>query len=169
MDTNTHPFRSAYVWILILIPAVSVVMGGIMLWLAISSFDGMVDDDYYQRGLQINQDLNRDSVALKAGIKGRLTTDLTSTQLHLQRDDPGFKLQTDLQLTVSNATRVGLDQSVQLHKDPQGRYRGKPVVLSPGHWYLQISGPDWRIKGSIRVEDSAELIDTQLMAVRAGS
>jgi len=71
--------------ILILIPAVSVVMGGIMLWLAISSFDGMVDDDYYQRGLQINQDLNRDSVALKAGIKGRLTTDLTSTQLHLQR------------------------------------------------------------------------------------
>ena len=44
-------------------PAVAVVCGAVMLWLAITSYDGLVSDDYYKEGLAINQVLRRDKRA----------------------------------------------------------------------------------------------------------
>ena len=51
------------VWMIIMIPFSAVVMGGVMLTLAVSSDDGLVTDDYYRKGLQINRTLERDALA----------------------------------------------------------------------------------------------------------
>ena len=42
--------REPMVWMLIAIPASSVLVGMVMLWLAIASYDGLVVDDYHQQG-----------------------------------------------------------------------------------------------------------------------
>lgn len=49
-------------------PAVVVVAGFITLWLAISSDDGLVSDDYYKQGLTVNQRLQRDHLAGDLGL-----------------------------------------------------------------------------------------------------
>ena len=36
-------------------PAAAVVGGAVMLWLALTTYDGLVSDDYYKEGLAINQ------------------------------------------------------------------------------------------------------------------
>jgi hypothetical protein len=50
-----------------LMPATAVVAGFITLWLAITSFDGLVADDYYKQGLAINQTLAKIVAARDSG------------------------------------------------------------------------------------------------------
>ena len=61
-----------YVWMLILIPFSAVVVGMIMLTLAIKSDTGLVVDDYYKKGKQINQVLARDLAASTMGLSAAL-------------------------------------------------------------------------------------------------
>ncbi len=60
------------VWMLLAIPLSSVCVGGVMLWLAIHNEDGLVVDDYYKRGLQINRTLERDAVAARYALSSDL-------------------------------------------------------------------------------------------------
>ena len=48
-------YRVPFVWLLISVPATSVVLGAIMITLAVLTDDGLVIDDYYQHGKHINQ------------------------------------------------------------------------------------------------------------------
>ena len=52
-------YKERWTWLLMLMPATAIVAGFITLWLAITSFDGLVADDYYKQGLAINQTLAR--------------------------------------------------------------------------------------------------------------
>ena len=52
-------WRYGMVWMVIAGPAIVVVAGFITLWIAISRPDPVVDDDYYQRGLNITLKLIR--------------------------------------------------------------------------------------------------------------
>jgi hypothetical protein len=44
-------------------PAAVIVAGGVTIWLAVASADGLVATDYYQRGLAINRDEKREPQA----------------------------------------------------------------------------------------------------------
>ena len=50
-------YREPWPWLLMMGPAIVIVAGFYTLWLAIQSNDGLVADDYYKRGLAINQTL----------------------------------------------------------------------------------------------------------------
>ena len=63
-------YREPWPWILMAGPFTVVVAGMITLWLALESSDGMVADDYYKRGLAINQTLSRERLALHALAPG---------------------------------------------------------------------------------------------------
>ena len=56
------------VWLLIAIPFTAVVMGVVMMTLAIQSYSGLVVDDYYKKGKQINRVLARDRFAHELGL-----------------------------------------------------------------------------------------------------
>ena len=56
----------------IAIPASAVIAGAVLLVLANATWDGLVADDYYQRGMQINQSLARDSEAARLGLGATL-------------------------------------------------------------------------------------------------
>ena len=56
-------YREPWVWLLIFFPLAAVVGGMVTLYLAVTTSDGLVVDDYYKRGKAINRDLARDTVA----------------------------------------------------------------------------------------------------------
>ena len=55
-------YREPWPWLLMAGPAAVVVAGFATLWLAVSSNDGLVADDYYKQGLAINQTLQREAL-----------------------------------------------------------------------------------------------------------
>ena len=50
-------YREPLVWMVVAIPAAAVIAGAVMLVLANATWDGLVADDYYERGMQINRSL----------------------------------------------------------------------------------------------------------------
>ena len=64
--------REPLVWMVLAIPAAAVVAGAVMLVLANATWDGLVADDYYKRGLEINRSLARDEEAVRLGIHASL-------------------------------------------------------------------------------------------------
>ena len=68
-------WRHAHVWLLISGPAIVVVAGFVTLWLAIRTPDPVVEEDYYQRGLHINETLRKQQQqgdrSMMPAVKGR--------------------------------------------------------------------------------------------------
>ena len=63
-------WRYGHVWLVISGPAVVVVAALVTGWIALRAPDPVVDQDYYRRGLEINQTLARQKALLPA-MQGR--------------------------------------------------------------------------------------------------
>ena len=75
MSNGVRWYREPFVWLLIAFPATAVIVGFTLLGLAIYSDDGMVEDDYYRKGKEINRVLARDQAAAKHGLESTLAFD----------------------------------------------------------------------------------------------
>lgn len=151
-------FREPMVWMIIAIPLSSVIMGAVMITLAVVSYDGLVADDYYKRGLQINRVLDRDQAAARAELSAELRVEEGGTRLALDAGAPAFPAPASISLDLSYATRAGLDRSMRLVRAPDGSYAGPGVQgLAMGRWYVQVAAADWRLTGSLSVPGSTAL------------
>lgn len=152
-------YREPLVWLVILIPASSVVMG-IAAWIiAARSFDGLVVDDYYRQGLEINRSLERDKAAARYGLGSTLRLDDAHAAVHATfTANPGFHLPALVHLGLFHGTRAGFDQAVTLRRTATGEYAGTLPALVPGHWYLELRADDWRLTGSFTEPGTAQVI-----------
>ena len=64
-------WKHGYMWLVVGGPLVVVVAGFVTLWLAIRTPDPVVAEDYYRRGVEINQRLQEPDKALAPALKGR--------------------------------------------------------------------------------------------------
>jgi hypothetical protein len=149
--------RQPMVWMIIAIPASSVVMGIVMLWLAIASYDGLVVDDYYKRGLEINRVLDRDRAAQQAGLSAQLDLGGGDARLTLAAQDPGFRMPAAVSVELSYATRAGRDQRVEFARTPAGDYTAPPLRLARGRYYVHAGSREWRISGVLEVPGGARV------------
>ena len=138
--------KERYVWLIIFFPMLAVIGGIITIILAIRSNDGLVVDDYYKQGLEINRTLERDQTAadysLKADIKFFPAREEVTIKLTANSE---FKYPGQLQVSFLNATRAGMDKTVNLIQTEGHIYRGSLPELSIGKWYVHIEMDDWRI------------------------
>jgi len=143
-------FQQPWVWVLIGIPGVAVVVGFTMLYFAIESFDGMVVDDYYKQGKEINLVLRRDHHAHDMQLQAELmlSPQQGTSKLRL-RARKGFVFPDRLKLSFMHATRAGFDQQVAMIHQGGGRYAGTFPPLHPGSWYVVLEDPAWRISGQM--------------------
>lgn len=156
-------YRQPLVWMIIAIPASSVVVGMVLLWLAIASNDGLVADDYYKRGLEINRVIDRYRVAQGAGLVGELDLAADGTRLTLTTQDPGFVLPASISLDLSYATRAGKDQRLELARTASGEYAAPASSLLAGRYYVYAGSTQWRISGVLDVPGSTRvLLEAQL-------
>lgn len=150
-------YREPLVWLVILIPTSSVVMGAVMLGLAISSYDGLVVDDYYKRGLEINRSLERDRLAERLALGAEIVFDGGRIEVDLRGRD-GLRYPDHLNLRLFHATRSGLDRHLVL--DPRGarRYAAPRPELAAGRWYVQLDADGWRLTGALEAAPGRRLV-----------
>ena len=143
-------YREPFVWLLIAFPLTAVIAGFITLGLAISSDDGVVEDDYYLRGKEINRVLARDQAAATRGLQGRVELDDASQQLLIQLTARAqATIPDNVELKFLHATRSGIDRILILARQSDGSYRAPLPELAQGHWNVQLAAQDWRLVGSL--------------------
>ena len=139
----------------IAIPASAVIAGAVMLVLANATWDGLVADDYYQRGMQINQSLARDSEAARLGLgatlafpaPGVVEARLTGAAAVLGGDR--------LNLRFARAARAGADVRIPMTRGAGGIWRGVLPAMPPGKWYVELGNEQWRLTAPVRMPASA--------------
>ena len=137
-------------------PAVVVVAGIITLWLAISSEDGLVEDDYHRQELAINQTLARERAGAEMQIQAQISFSADNARIRLSLTGrSGAELPRMAQLRLMHPTRTGKDQVVLLHASAPGLYQGRLSAPEAGRWLLRLSdaGQTWRVSGEWRVPD----------------
>jgi len=151
--------REPWVWMLIAIPLSAVVMGVVMIVVASHTWSGLVVDDYYQQGKQINRVLARDRLAWELGLAASLR--LEPDDMVEIRFDPGVGIVPGekIELALVHATRPGLDRRL-LFDNAGGSMRAKLELPGEGRWNLFLQTPDWRLTGSLRYpqQQSAALL-----------
>lgn len=160
MTSENAPFRwyrEPIVWLIVAIPASAVVMGAIMLGLAVSTYDGLVADDYYKKGLQINRSMERDARAKQHGLSSLVRLGPRGGVIEVALDgNHGFQVPEVVNLRLFHATRPGLDRDIVLRRVAAGRYLASRPPLAPGRWYLQLDADDWRLTGELEGSDDAQ-------------
>lgn len=146
-------------WFLMAGPGLVVVASFITLWLAIVSSDGLVTEDYYRKGLAINQTLALNDRARMLGLEAGLRLNLDSVSIRISSKVPGFSQPNQIRVTITHPTRAGLDQS-QLLSLVDGRYQGKFKLPAAGHWVVLVEDDarTWRMLGNIVLPASGETV-----------
>lgn len=143
-------YTEPWVWLLIALPMSAVIGGMITIYLAVTTSDGLVVDDYYRRGKAINMDLARDRAAAMHGLRARLDIDYASRRVLLLLDSSNALHPAQVRLSLLHPTRPGNDQVVLLQPAAVEGYAGTLKELAAGNWYLQLEADDWRMSGTLQ-------------------
>lgn len=136
-------YRERWPWILMAGPALVVVAGLITTWLALSSEDGLVIDDYYRQGLEINRTLSRSATAERLGVQAEIHFNDGHVRVLLG----AAAGRGALTLRLVHPTRAGMDQSLNLAEIESGVYEGPLRAPRPGRWHVVLEQRDWRLSG----------------------
>ena len=140
--TEQHiPWYKNHILILIILIPLATVCGSMYtIYLAVSSKEAPILEDYSKTGLspQMRQEGRTD-----------ITATLADGALTLQRDPPSIEA---LTLELQHASKAALDQQHTLHADRPNHYPLPAAVqqtLSEATWYLTLAPADrsWKIKG----------------------
>jgi hypothetical protein len=159
--TSKPWYRHPWPWILMAGPFVVVVAGVFTAYLAVTSNDGLVDDDYYKQGLAVNKLTERDHQALALGLRAELMQSADSGQVRvLLSAKPQVVLPDLLNLRIVHPTRGGADQIVVLRADAGGAsYSGKLSAPLAGRWHISLEDEarQWRLTGNWDIVKDASL------------
>ena len=122
-------------------PAVVLVAGAITTWIAFSTKDGLVAEDYYKRGLAINKELRKEEAAERRGVSLEISLQANSIKVKIAGDNPPA-----LFVQLVHATREGNDVRLRLARVGDA-YEAPLPPLAPGHWRAIVEDPQgtWRI------------------------
>ncbi|MDP3654698.1 MAG: nitrogen fixation protein FixH [Burkholderiales bacterium RIFCSPLOWO2_02_FULL_57_36] len=70
-DSADPWWKFGHVWMVLAGPAIVVVASLVTLYLAVTHADPVLDEDYYRKGLQINQTLAENPSSLAPALQGR--------------------------------------------------------------------------------------------------
>ena len=147
-------------------PGIVVVACLYTVFLAVTSDDGVVADDYYKRGLAINRRLERveRAAALRIGAEVDIAAD-GRVRVALSSPSPDADaLPAVVVLGVRNATRAGMDRSAELVRGPEGAYVGRIEPVGQGRWLVSLETNAWRLPA---VETAGEFRKLTLGAANA--
>lgn len=154
-STERHWKHEPMVWLVIGIPLAAVIMGCVILTLAIQTWSGLVVDDYYQKGKQINRVLARDKLAYELGLAARFSIPEPG-RIEI-RFDPGVTVIPGerIELKLVHATRPGLDRDLYFDNRNLRLLEAELPIPGPGRWNLFLQTEDWRLTGSLQYPQSA--------------
>jgi len=153
-------YREPWPWILMSGPAAVVVAGFATLWLAVSTSDGLVAEDYYKQGLAVNRVFAREDAAERLGLVATVEPARGTLRVRLA----GRAAPPALFVRLAHATRAGFDVTLRLARGADGSYQAAlPPALPAGHWHVAIEDPrrEWRVAGVWSGTDAPFTLDPQ--------
>jgi hypothetical protein len=152
-------YRYPFVWFAISIPAAAIVSGIGMIWLAVTTDDGLVADDYYKQGLTINKSLKRERYASELGISADFEYDSELNRVMLSLNKGELKNHPDsLSFYLEHATRAGLDRQIELMHGQGNQYIGYTKGKLPaGVWHAELATEEWRIGARINLSSQKQI------------
>lgn len=141
-------YREPWPWLLMAGPCVVVIAGFLTLWLAIRSDDGLVADDYYKRGLAINQTLGRAQRAELLSLGAKIDLDERTQRVHVALTGKG-EFPPALLLRLVHPTRAVADELIDLRLVGAGRYEGLRSGQVGGRRVVMLEdlARTWRLAG----------------------
>jgi hypothetical protein len=135
-------YRERWPWILMSGPAAVIVAGAFTTWIAFSSTDGLVADDYYKRGLAVNAVLAREQAAERLGLVAEVERGRGAVRVRLRGAAPDYVF-----LRFVHPTRANLDLRLRLEPAGEGAYAAALPPLAAGRWRAILEDPrgEWRI------------------------
>lgn len=142
-------YKQFWPWFLIAVPVITMVMGGVLLKLAISTQDSLVVDDYYKEGKAINASLAREREAKRRNITADVSITQGSVVLEFHSGIPQDG--NAVRLSFYHTTQQIKDFSILLSRDANGLYRGYSEAMVPGKWRMTLEPVDesWKIQQQI--------------------
>ena len=138
---NPIPWYKNHILLLIILIPLATVCGSMYtIYLAVSSKEAPVLEDYSKTGL---------SPQKRHEGRTSITATLADGAITLQRDPPSIE---PLTLTLQHASKAALDQTHTLQADAPNHYPLSAAVqqiLPTATWYLSLAPADktWKIKG----------------------
>lgn len=144
-------YKNTWLLFLLAFPFASVLMGCVILYLAISRSDSVVQDNYYKEGLAINQEMAAIESARKKNIELQLS--FTKGLVSIESTQPIAEETQQLRLLLSHNLNDKLDREVVLNRIDQFTFSATMNDLKKGRWYISVNPIHddqlWRIKGKI--------------------
>jgi len=157
---NLPWYRQFWPWFLFGLPAVSVVVGISLLFIAkYWNVDSIVTDDYRKEGKAITVSVEKQKHAQSLGLsahatlrEGLISIELSTTQ---EKDFPPV-----LRLTIIHPTQDRFDQHVLLQREVDGVYSGSIKPLETTHWIFQLEDESrtWRMSGNANIPTETEVL-----------
>ncbi len=154
VNQNSVPpwYKQFWPWFLLSIPVASVILSMLMISLAITRPHSMVSDDYYKDGLAINQDLSKDTAAIRLNISASAHTDHESKQQQVLLS--GLLPDTNydyLLLKLEHPTLPVEDKLFQLIPSETHHYSNYIDESIEGKRYVTLTPADdsWRLTGEV--------------------
>jgi len=146
-------YREPWPWLLMIGP-VSVVLAGIATTvIAVTSFDGLVADDYYKQGLGINRVIARSEKARALGLDAAVQFNPDRTRVRVVLG-PAARPPV-IGLALVHPTRPDADQAITLAAGSDGTYEGgiRPPRASTLQVRLEDGEGQWRLAGTWSTKD----------------
>jgi hypothetical protein len=158
MSDTRRWYREPWVWLLISLPMTAVIASMVTIYLAVSTSDGLVVDDYYKRGKAINVDLARDAAAARHELRADIDLDMRNNHVQLLLQGNIEPLPETLTLSLLHPTQAGYDQLLSLQHAGDGVYSGAIDDVGRGNWYLQLETVEWRLSGSMQMPHTGKIV-----------
>jgi hypothetical protein len=143
-------YREPWPWIIIGMLSSVVIACMVTLYLAMTHYDGLVVEDYYKKGLEINQTLTRDKrsteLALIANIDILPDGTVRATQ---ETKKENYKLPSDVHLRMVHSRYPDQDRNVTFQIVEGDTLIGEVVPPTTGQWHVVLECAEWRIDGNV--------------------
>ena len=146
-------YREPWPWLLMVGPVAVVLAGIATTVLAVTSFDGLVADDYYKQGLGINRVIAREAKAQALGLEASVQFNPERTRMRVVLGaavQPGA-----IKVALVHPTRPDADQSITVNAGTGGIYEG--AIRPPRAATMQVRIEDgqgqWRLSGLWSTKD----------------
>ena len=157
-------YTNPMVWMIILLPATVVVASIITIVIAVKTDDGLVVDNYYKRGKEINMDLRDDKNASALGLRAFVEINARSGEVAVSLSSrQSLESPSDIRLSLIHRTRSGLDQVTTLTRidEQAAEYAGflRPPVIE-GRWTVEVKSDEfgWRLRQPLTTKSAEHII-----------
>lgn len=146
-ERNGPWYTHFYMWLVVGIPVLSVVVCAALIYTAVTKSDDLVRDDWYMDGKTLKQDLSRDLLSTKLGLKATAQFGPgQSIQLQVQSDQP-YAFPRQLRLDGFHPIHASLDEQATLTQISDGVYQGKwSRAPLKGKYYIELTDGKWRLR-----------------------